>query len=187
MVFGHAWEYDSGHANSTWNIVSGDETWVYESDPETKAQSSVWLFPGDTPPLKLKQSMSTSEQMVASYIAQTGYITAIPLEERRTVTADWYVHQCLPQVLHAVRTRRPKSGITLHHDNAPAHTTAATREFLASKGVQLMSHPPSPLFSGHGSMWLFLISTRQEAAAGDPLWQSSGPDPSLPRGYWQYR
>lgn len=79
--------------------------------------------------------------MVASYIAKTGHITTIPLEERRTVTADWYVHQCLPQVLHAVRTRLPKSGITLHHDNAPAHTAAATREFLASEGVQLMSHP----------------------------------------------
>ena len=80
--------------------------------------------------------------MVASYIAKTGHITTTPLEERRTVTVDWYVHQCLPQVLHAVRTRRPKSGITLHPDNAPAPTAAATGEFLASEGVQLMSHPP---------------------------------------------
>ena len=80
--------------------------------------------------------------MVASHIAKTGHITTIPLEERRTVTADWYVHQCLPQALHAVHTRRPKSGITLHHDNAPANTAAATREFPASEGVQLMSHPP---------------------------------------------
>ena len=132
---------DSGRANSTWNIVSSDETWVYQFDPETKAQSSVWLFPGDTPPLKFKRSRSTSKQMVASYNAKTGHITTIPLEERRTVTADWYVHQYLPQVLHAVCTRRPKSGITLHHDNAPAHIAAATREFLASEDVQLMSHP----------------------------------------------
>ena len=82
--------------------------------------------------------------MVASYIAKTGHITIIPLEERRTVTADWYVHQCLPQVLRAVRTRSPKSGITLHHGNAPAHTAAATREFLACDGVQLMFHNPPP-------------------------------------------
>ena len=76
-------KYDSGRANSTWNIVSGDETWVYQFDPETKAQSSVWLFPGDTPPLKFKRSRSTSKQMVASYIAKTGHITTIPLEERQ--------------------------------------------------------------------------------------------------------
>ena len=115
---------------------------MYHFDPETKAQSLVWLFPGDTQPPKFKRSRSTSKEMVASYIAKIGHITTTPLEERRTVTADWYVRQCLPQVLYAVRTRRPKSGITLHHDNAPAHTAAATREFLASEGVQLMSHPP---------------------------------------------
>ena len=86
--------------------------------------------------------------MVASYSAKTRHITTIPLEERRTVTADWYVHQCLPQVLRAVRTGRSKSGITLHHGNAPAHTAAATREFLACDGVQLIFHnspPPHPM------------------------------------------
>ena len=34
-------KYHSGRANSTGNIVSGDKTWVYQFDPETKAQSSV--------------------------------------------------------------------------------------------------------------------------------------------------
>ena len=128
-------KYNNGRTNSMWNIVSGNETRVYKSDPKTKAQSLVWLLPGDTPPLKFKRSRSTSKQMVASYIAKTGHITTIPLEERCTVTSDWYVHQCLPQVLRAVRTRCPKSDITLHHDNAPAHTAAATSELQARKGV----------------------------------------------------
>ena len=43
-------KYDSGRANSSWNMVSGNETWAYQFDPETRAQSSVWLFPGDTHP-----------------------------------------------------------------------------------------------------------------------------------------
>ena len=62
---------DNGRANSTWNIVSGYETWVYQFDPEAKAQPSVWLFPGDTPPQKFKRSRSTNNQMVASYIVQS--------------------------------------------------------------------------------------------------------------------
>ena len=45
-------------------------------------------------------------------------------------------------MLHVVRTRRPKSDISLHHDNAPAHSAAAASEFLAKEGVQLVSHPP---------------------------------------------
>ena len=58
---------------------------MYHFDPEPKAQSSVWLFPEDTLPLKFKRSRSTSKQMVASYIAKTGYITTIP---RRLVCAS---------------------------------------------------------------------------------------------------
>lgn len=135
-------KYDSGRSTSTWDIVSGDETWVYQFDPETKAQSAVWLFPGEPPPEKFKRSRSTGKKMVASFVTKTGPIATIPLEDRRTVTSDWYVHQCLPKVLHAARARRPRSAITLHHDNAPAHTAATTREFLASEGVKLMSHPP---------------------------------------------
>ena len=122
---------------------------------EMKAQSSACFFPGGTPPLKFKRSGSTSKQMVALYIAKTGHITIIPPEERRTVTADWYVHQRLPQVLHAVCTRRPKSSITLRHDNAPAHTAATTREFLASEGDQLTSHPPHSLDLAPCDFFLF--------------------------------
>ena len=59
MVFDHALImleiYDSGRANSTWNTVNGDETWMYQFDPETKAKKSVCLFPGDTPPVKFKR------------------------------------------------------------------------------------------------------------------------------------
>jgi len=28
------------------NVVTGDETWVYAYDPETKTQSSQWKIPG---------------------------------------------------------------------------------------------------------------------------------------------
>ena len=137
---------------------------MYQFDPETKAQSLVWLFPGDTPPLKFKRSRSTSKQMVASYIAKVGHITTIPLEYRRTVTAGWYVHQCLTKVLHAVRTRHPKSGITIHHDNAPVHTAAATREFLASAGCP--ADVTSPLFSGPDSMTFSYFHTSRSSCGG---------------------
>jgi transposase len=30
----------------------------------------------------------------------------------------------------------------LHHDKAPAHTTLSVREFLASKQITVLEHPP---------------------------------------------
>ena len=81
-------KYDSGCAFFTYNIVSGDVTFVYHFYSETEAQSSTWLFPRDTPPLKYKRPRSTSKQMVASYIANKKHISTIPLEEKRTDTGD---------------------------------------------------------------------------------------------------
>ena len=34
---------DGGRSPRVWVIVSGDETWVYQYDPETKQQSAVWV------------------------------------------------------------------------------------------------------------------------------------------------
>ena len=34
------------------SIITGDETWVYGYDPETKAQSSVWKHPDSPRPKK---------------------------------------------------------------------------------------------------------------------------------------
>ena len=45
---------DRGRSPRVWDIVSGDETWVYQYDPETKQQSAVWVFPDENPHVKLK-------------------------------------------------------------------------------------------------------------------------------------
>ena len=137
------------HRKWWWNL--GVSVWSWDEGPVVGLALSR----------RHSASRSTSKQMVASYIAKTGHITTIPLEERCTVAADWYVHQCLPQVLHAVCTRCPKSSITLHHDNAPAHTAATTRDFLASEGVQLISHPPYSLDLAPCDFFLFPHVTKQ--------------------------
>ena len=45
--------------------------------------------------MKFKRK-SASKQMTAYFILKFGYVTTIPLEDRKTVTADWYVNHCLP-------------------------------------------------------------------------------------------
>ena len=39
----------------TWEVLTGDETWIYRYDPETKMQSTVWLFLDKSPLHKLKR------------------------------------------------------------------------------------------------------------------------------------
>ena len=39
-------------------IITGDETWVYQYDPETKQQSKQWLSRGSSGPIKFKSERS---------------------------------------------------------------------------------------------------------------------------------
>ena len=63
---------------------------------------------------------------------------------RCTVNVEWYCTVYLPKLFSTVESRSPARGIRgllLHHDNAPAHTTAKTLDFLTTSGVQLATHP----------------------------------------------
>ena len=138
-------KFDGGRSPRVWDIVTEDETWVYQYDPDTKQQLAVWVFPDENPPVKFKRNRSASKQMIACFFAKIGHDATIPLEDRKMVTADWYVNHCLLKVFRARCKRRPQTGVRgllLHHDNAGAHTAAVTLDFLTANDVQLVTHPP---------------------------------------------
>ena len=112
-------------------IITGDETWVYQYDPETKQQSKQWLPHGSAGSIKLKPEWSVNKVMATVFWDQEGVVLVDFLEGRKTVTGSYYV-----EVLRKLRTELAKnpSGklhqrILFHHDNAPAHSTRVTRKF----------------------------------------------------------
>lgn len=135
-------KFNGGQSLAVYNIVTGDETWVYCFEPERKSQSAEWVFPFEDLPTKVKKSRSIGKQMVASFFGKSGHYTTVSLENQRTVTADWYVNTCLPRVLEKVREKRPRSNVVLHHDNASSHSAKVTEAYLKASNVELMTHPP---------------------------------------------
>jgi [histone H3]-lysine36 N-dimethyltransferase SETMAR len=134
--------FNGGTSNLVYNIVSGDESWIYAYEPESKTQSTVWSFVNELKPTKVTRSRSVSKKMVASFVAKSGHVATICLEDRKTVTAEWYTTICLPEVIAELRKTDPKRRIILHHDNASSHTARRTIEFLAENKIDLMDHPP---------------------------------------------
>ena len=97
--------------------------------------------------------------MIACFFAKFGHVATITLEDRKSITADWYVNHCLPKLFQAWCKRRPQTGVRgrlLHHDNASAHTAAVTLDFLAASDVQLVTHP---LFSPD---WFLFPSVKRQ-------------------------
>lgn len=138
-------KFAGGSSKSVSEIVTGDESWIYQYDPETKQQSTVWVFDDEDPPTKVVRSRSVGKQMVAVFFRRSGPVAVIPLLEQRTVTAQWYCEVALPSVFQKLEDSRPGTGlrgILLHHDNASSHTAARTIDFLSRSGVQLLPHPP---------------------------------------------
>ena len=55
-------KFDGGRSLRVWDILTGDETWVYQYYPETKQQSEVGVFPDENPPVELKKKTTTKKQ-----------------------------------------------------------------------------------------------------------------------------
>ena len=82
-------KFDTRRSKSTWEIITGDEILVYQSDLETKQQSSVWMFPGASPPIKFKRTRNTGENGDNISYGKYGHILLVPLQYRKTPAADW--------------------------------------------------------------------------------------------------
>ena len=91
--------FNNGNSRRDSEIITGDETWICQCGPETKRHSSVWGFPNDDRPVKVKRAKSVGKKMVLTFFAAGGHVATMPPEHQRTVTAQWYTTVALPQVL----------------------------------------------------------------------------------------
>lgn len=135
-------KFNRGASKDVYKIVTGDESWIYAYEPETKQQSTVWVFQDELNPTKVVRGRSTAKQMVACFFGRMGHVATVPLEQRKTVNSEWYTTICLPEVFGEIRKTNPRRRIILHHDNASSHTSRQTSEFLSSQNIELMTHPP---------------------------------------------
>lgn len=137
-------KFNNGASRAVENIITGDETWVYQYEPERKQQSQVWMFEGDELPVKSRRTRSAGKRMALTFFSMRGQESTSVLENRRTVNAEWYCNIGLSDLFRQVREKRPRSGMRnmiFHHDNAPAHTAARTAEFLTTNGINPLPHP----------------------------------------------
>ncbi|GFT96320.1 histone-lysine N-methyltransferase SETMAR [Nephila pilipes] len=81
-------------------IVTGDESWCLEYDPETKRQSSEWTSPGKGRPMKVRASKSKTKTMLLVFFDSRGIIHHEFLRQGSTVTGAFY-----KDVLHRLLKR----------------------------------------------------------------------------------
>ena len=99
------------------NTVTGDESWVYGYDPETKQQSSQWKGPTSMRPKKGRQVRSKTKVMLLAFFDSEGIIHHEYAPDGQTINKEF-----LRRLRESVRRKRPEKwrddDWILHHDNA---------------------------------------------------------------------
>ncbi|GFY76964.1 HTH_48 domain-containing protein [Trichonephila inaurata madagascariensis] len=138
-------KFSDGKDRGVWDIVTGDETCIYQFEPETNLQSVTWCFPHEPPPTKVRHTQKCRKANGGNFFSYSGHIATVVLEDRRTVTAEWYVTKCLPEMLEQWRQKRPKRGIRemiLHHDSASARSAQRMKNYLGAEHIETLPHSP---------------------------------------------
>ncbi|RLU25238.1 hypothetical protein DMN91_003331 [Ooceraea biroi] len=61
-------KFNRGRSHLVYNIVTGDETWIYSYEPESKQQSTVWVFQSEPKPTKVVRSRSAANEQEAKFV-----------------------------------------------------------------------------------------------------------------------
>jgi [histone H3]-lysine36 N-dimethyltransferase SETMAR len=139
-------------------IVTGDEVWLYQYDPETKQQSSVWKHPASPPPKKFRAVKSTVKTLAIIFMDVEGIILTHYVPRGVTVNGKYYAGVIRTNLREAIRKKRGhllQGGWLLHHDNARPHITADVQAAVRSCNAELLEHPPYSPDLAPCDFWLF--------------------------------
>jgi hypothetical protein len=87
-------------------VITGDETWVYGYDPETKVHSSQWKH-SSSPRLKKAQRVrSTVKVLLTVFFDCRGIVHHSYAPEGQTINKEYYL-EVIRHLRDAVRRNRP--------------------------------------------------------------------------------
>ena len=126
-------------------IVTGDETWIYHFQHDSKAKNKVWVSSEGDRPVIARHCKTSNRMLYAIFFDSKGPVLQIRVRKGSSVTGKFYRESVLTQLVDFYQKRRPRTsvrGIKLLHDNAPAHKSATVQEYLKESGLDVLDHPP---------------------------------------------
>jgi transposase len=137
-------------------VITGDETWVYRYDPDTKVQSSQWKHSSSSRPRKVQRVRSKVKVLLT--VLTRGIVHHSYAPAGQTINKE-YSLEVIRHLRDAVRHKKPDLWASrnwqLHHDNAPAHSSQLIQSFLAKHGIPVVPQAPYSPDMAPCDFWLF--------------------------------
>lgn len=126
-------------------IVTIDESWMRDFEPELKSQSNEWRSKSSPRPKKvIRQQSKTKLMMIMAYDRQ-GVICTQKVPQGTTVTAKFYKKFLSQYLRRKIRKSRPgmlERGVIILHDNTRPHVAEPIRQLFEDYGWEILDHPP---------------------------------------------
>ena len=144
-------KYDKCDPRRLEEIVTGDETWMYHFQPDSKAKNKVWVSSEGDRPVIARHCKTSNRMLYGIFFDSKDPVLHIPVPKGSSVTGKFYRESVLYQLVDFYHKRRLCTGvrgIKLLHDNAPANKSGMVQEYLKKSGLDVLDHPPhSPVLS----------------------------------------
>ncbi|UYV82257.1 SETMAR [Cordylochernes scorpioides] len=127
-------------------VITGEKTWVYGYDPETKRQSAEWRGQSEPRPKKSRILKSRNKVLLVAFLDNKGIVHHEYLPAGQTVIKEMYL-DILRHLREAIREKMPEKWPNgdwiLHYNNARPHTAHLVTSFFWLKTGQksYLNHP----------------------------------------------
>jgi histone-lysine N-methyltransferase SETMAR len=117
------------------NVITGDESWEYGYDPQTKVQTSQWKTPNSPRPNKVRQLKASVKVMLIALFDLERIVRSEFVPSGTTVNTACCkgVLERLRNIVNRKRPQKWANDFVLHHDNAPCRISLLIHQFLSDK------------------------------------------------------
>lgn len=150
-------EFQSGRLRLD-KIITGDECLFYHRKIKKAQSNSSWRKLGEEPDTLVRRGRFEAKTMFCIFFRSTGVVQITYCEKGVTIDNQRYINDCLSPMIQEVESQRPVYGVRdmyLLHDNARPHVHVNVRNFLESKGLKEIDHPPYSPDLAPCDFWLF--------------------------------
>lgn len=145
------------------DVVTGDESWFNWKQVGRKQSNKSWVAEGESARTVVKQGRFDSKTMVTIFFRTTGPVIIDCMNKGETITARYYIENCLKPLVKELNKQRPTSGtknIKILHDNAKPHAAEKTISYLNQEDITIIRHPPYSPDLAPCDFWLFDLIKR---------------------------
>ena len=105
-------KYDKYDTRRLEDIVTGDETWIYYFQTDSKVKNKVWVSSEGDRPVIACRCKTSNRMLYAIFFDSKGPVLQIPVPKGSSVTGKFYRESVLTQLVDFYQKRRQLTVVT---------------------------------------------------------------------------